>query len=420
MVRLEFLGALSTVGASGVLVDTGTEKILLDYGTKIQELPPKFPLPFEGKPDAVCLSHAHLDHSGATALLAANGKKCPIYSANVTRPLVELLLLDSIKVSREEGVELPFTKEHVIETVRSFVPVNYRKPFKIKNTKTTFFDAGHISGSVMPFLEFDGKTLLYTGDFKTIDTRLIKGADLNLPHVDTLITESTYSDREHPDRKSQERELITLINDTLANDGIALIPCFAISRAQEILLILNKYGIDYPLYLDGMAKKATTIINQYKNLLKVPNSLDKALEKVKYVSKEKMRNKIIRQPCVIVTTSGMLTGGTCVSYIKNLYTDRDSSIILTGYQLEGTPGKTLLETGKYITEELNLEVKMFVKRLDFSSHCGKGELFGFMEKVNPEKVFCIHGDHTEEFAEELQGKGFDAVAPLANNRIFSV
>jgi putative mRNA 3-end processing factor len=116
----------------------------------------------------------------------------------------------------------------------------------------------------------------------------------------------------------------------------------------------------------------------------------------------------------------MLTGGTCVSYIKNLYTDRDSSIILTGYQLEGTPGKTLLETGKYITEELNLEVKMFVKRLDFSSHCGKGELFGFMEKVNPEKVFCIHGDHTEEFAEELQGKGFDAVAPLANNRIFSV
>jgi putative mRNA 3-end processing factor len=148
--------------------------------------------------------------------------------------------------------------------------------------------------------------------------------------------------------------------------------------------------------------------------------LDEALKKVKYVASDKMRNKIIKQPCVIITTSGMLSGGTCVFYLKKLYNDRDSSLALTGYQLEGTPGKTLLETGKYITEDLNLELRMFVRRLDFSSHSGRTELFDFVKKVNPEKIFCVHGDHTEEFAQELTKEGFDAVSPLANNRIFKI
>jgi len=416
MIQLNFLGALATVGASGVLVNTGTEKILLDYGTKIQETPPLFPLPVDGRPDAVLLSHAHLDHSGGLALFT----KTPIYATNVSTPLVELLLRDSIKISREEGVQLPFTSSDVEKTVKNFKSVNYRVPFKVGKTEVTCFDAGHISGSMMSLLNLGEKTLLYTGDMNTKDTRLLEGADKKIPKVDILITESTYSDRDHPDRKNQEKELMGIIRDTLAVDGVCLIAGFAISRIQEVLLILDKYGIDYPLYMDGMAKKATTILNKHKNLLKDPNSLDKALEKVRYISSPNRRKKIIREPCVILTTSGMLDGGPIVHYLKKLYDRQTCSLVLTGYQVEGSPGKTLLETGRFITEDLNLDVKMFVKRLDFSSHAGRSELFKFVEKFSPEKVFCVHGDHTEEFAQELVEKGFDAVAPVANNRIFVI
>jgi putative mRNA 3-end processing factor len=148
--------------------------------------------------------------------------------------------------------------------------------------------------------------------------------------------------------------------------------------------------------------------------------LDRALKKVEYVGSQRSRKRILKQPSVILTTSGMLCGGPVVWYLKKLYSDRKSSLVLTGWQLEDTPGKILLETGKFITKEVDLEVKMLVKRLDFSAHLGRKELFEFVKKVDPEKVFCIHGDHTEEFALELREKGFDAVAPLANNRIFQI
>jgi len=417
---MSFLGAMNTIGCSAVLVETGTEKILLDHGTKIQETPPKFPLPIEGKPDAILLSHCHLDHSGSIPIFFAQGNSSIVYSINVTRPLVELLLLDSVKISREEGIELPFTKEDVNKTIKNILSVNYRVPFKIGKTEVTCYDAGHLPGSMMPLLNFGNKKLLYTGDLKTTDTHLLKKADLDLPNVNVLITESTYSDREHPDRKDQEKELVRIVNDTLAVDGICLIAGFAVGRIDELLLILDHYGIDYPLYIDGMAKKAITIINQHKNLLRNPDSLDNALEKVQYVRKEKMRSKIIRNPGVILTTSGMLSGGPIIYYLKKLYDNRNCSLVLSGFQVEGTPGKTLLETGRYITNDLNLDLKMFVRKLDFSSHAGRSELFKFIRKVNPEKVFCIHGDHTQEFASELKEKGLDAVAPLANNRIFEI
>jgi putative mRNA 3-end processing factor len=199
-----------------------------------------------------------------------------------------------------------------------------------------------------------------------------------------------------------------------------LVAGFAVGRLDEMLLVLNSFGIDYPVYIDGMAKKAITIINQHKNLLREPSALDKALDKAEYINKEGDRRKVLKEPCVILTTSGMLSGGPVVGYLKRLYDKKNCSLVLTGFQVEGTPGKVLLETGKFINKNLNLDLEMHVRKLDFSSHTGRTDLLKFIERLNPEKTFCVHGDHTTEFASELKEKGLDAVAPLANNRFFDI
>jgi len=265
--------------------------------------------------------------------------------------------MDSIKISREEGIELPFTKHDVVKTIDSFVPAKYRQQFNFKGSKITFFDAGHIPGSSMPLISSGGKNILYTGDFKTADSRLLKGADSDLPDIDVLITESTYGYRDHPDRKSQEKLLIETIKNTLAVNGVCLIAGFAVGRLDEILLVLDSYGIDYPLYIDGMAKKAITIINRHKSLMKEPNALDKALKKAEYITEEKQWKKIIRQPCVILTTSGMLSGGPIVGYIKKLYDNRDCSLVLSGFQC------VTEDTNVYLNHEHD-EIKSLFKQSD--------------------------------------------------------
>jgi len=415
--KIEFLGAMGCVGASGISIEENGDKIILDYGTKVREIPPKFPLPVE-KPKAVLLSHAHLDHSGGIPLLVKK-YSTPIYALDVTKELTELLLEDSIKVSREEGIELPFNEFDVKQTMKSFVIVSYQKPFKIGSFEITYFDAGHIPGSVMIFVESKKTNLLYTGDFNDINTRLLEKCEDDLPKVKNLIIESTYSDREHPDRKREEKELVKMIEESILNNSPAIVAAFAVGRAQEILIVLAKHGISYPLFMDGMAKKATTIINKYKKYLREPEELEDALKFVTFVE-GRMRRRLVKETACIITTSGMLNGGPVIKYIEKLHKNERASLILTGWQIEGTPGRILLETGRFIFGSMDIEVKMRVRRFDFSAHAGRKSLFEFVKKLNPEKIFCVHGDHTEEFAEELRRDGFDAVAPLGNNRVFSV
>jgi putative mRNA 3-end processing factor len=411
---------MGEVGRSAFLLDTGTEKIMMDYGTKLREVPPIFPIPVKGRPDVVLLSHAHLDHSGGLAIFESNGSAIPIYTFGITKQFTEMLLYDSLKVSHEEGVKLPFNDTDVFNTIRNCIPIEFQQPFKLKKTEFTAYDAGHIAGSCIFRLQNKGKSLLYTGDFQGIDTHLLKKYDQKIPQSDIVITESTYAQREHVDRKKEEHELNSTVRETLSKGGTCIISGFALQRLQEVLVILDKYGIDYPLYMDGMAKKATTIMNQHKELLREKNALDKALQKTTYITNDKMRKKVLKTPSVVLTTSGMLTGGAVVWYLKRLYEQKNCSLLLTGYQLPETAGKILLETGRFVHKDLNLEIKMFVKRFDFSGHIGKSGLFHFVKRQNPEKVFCIHGDHTEEFAEELREKGFEAVAPIASNRVFQL
>ncbi|HDJ96497.1 MAG TPA: MBL fold metallo-hydrolase [Candidatus Aenigmarchaeota archaeon] len=423
MLQLTFNGAINEVGRSAILVDTGIERILLDYGSNINEVPPLHPREIVGNIDALFLSHAHLDHSGSIPLLFRKGMEFPVYGLGITKRLTKLLLEDTIKIAKREGYHPGFEKRDVRKTMRNFVSIRYREPIKLKETKVTLIHAGHIPGSSMILIETKDKNILYTGDFNDRDTMLLEKYDLKkLPNIDILITESTYANREHPDRKKVEHEFVKLVNETCSNDGISLVTGFAVGRLQELLLVLDEYNVDWPIYMDGMGIKALRIICDYPQLLREYERLRKLSKKINFVKRGSMRKKIIKRPCVILTTSGMLSGGPVVEYIKRLHDRRDSTLFLTGFQVKNTPGRILLQTGRYINpnEALDLKVKMMVKYLDFSAHVGRSGLFKTIEKLNPSKIFCIHGDDTFGFAKELCEMGYNAIAPAFMGESFTI
>ena len=420
--HLSFLGGSQEVGRSALLVDTGAEKLILDYGVKINVKPTEYPKEVKKKLNAILLSHAHLDHCGAIPILYRQRQNCPFFGLEINRSLARMLMFDSYKIFKYESEEEKFSKRDISNAIKHFKIVKYRQPFMVGKTRVTFFDAGHIPGSAFILLETPNKRILYTGDFNLSDTRLIKGADLDLPEVDALITESTYSDREHPDRLKEERKMIEAIQETLEKDGIALVSCFAIARTQETLLVFDEYELEYPIYMDGMGRKATRIINSYPDLQREYNCIGKALKRldVKFITNPSIRKKILKKPCIIITTSGMLTGGPIAHYIEKIYDREDCTLILTGFQVPGTEGAVLLKTGHYIHQDLDLALKMSVRKFDFSSHAPRSELFNFVKHVNPDKVFCMHGDNAQRFAQELKEEyGFDTLAP-ENNKVYSI
>jgi putative mRNA 3-end processing factor len=266
MGKLSFLGACSEVGSSGVLVDTGTEKILMDYGVKVGEDPIEYPEEVKNKLNSILLTHTHLDHSGAIPYLYHQKQKCPLIGQEITLPFSRMLWKDSLKIAKMEGKKIRFTGHDVRRAVKKFRAIDYRTPFRIGKSRVTAYDAGHIPGSCMFLVENGEKKILYTGDFNTDGTRLLAGCDWDIPTPDILVTEATYAGKEHPNRQNEERNFIQMVNDTLANDGIAVVACFAIARSQEVMLILDNYGIKVPVYVEGMARQATDIINDYRHL----------------------------------------------------------------------------------------------------------------------------------------------------------
>ncbi|MFB6076111.1 MAG: MBL fold metallo-hydrolase [Candidatus Aenigmatarchaeota archaeon] len=424
MSKLKFLGGCREVGRNSVLLNTGNEKILMDYGIMLNnvpegetEKPPELPQKPNLDIDGVLVSHAHIDHSGLVPSLYNRGFFGTTYATSTTFDLMQILLRDSIKIAKLKNYPQHFYRKDIRKLKNNSHRVTYGQKFPIGNTDVTVYDGGHIPGSSCFYLDTGDKTVLFTGDINSTSSELIEGMDIDFPDVDVLITETTYGERDHEPREKMEKELVGRVRNTLSENGIAMIPSFAVGRSQEMLLILQKYGIEAPIYLDGMAVDATKIILDYPEFLRYPKKLKKAYHDLRTVGSHKKRRDIVKKPCVIVTTSGMLTGGPIAYYLKKLHDRRDCSVTMTGYQVEGTNGRKLLNTGKYEVDGKRLDVKCSYKKLDFSAHSGRNELFKLINKVDPEQVFCIHGDETPKFASELQEQGYNAKAPKNGDEI---
>ncbi len=413
------LGGCNEVGKSSFLLDAG-EKILLERGIKLSPDESQYPLPVDTNLDAVVISHAHLDHSGALPNLFVESRFLT-YMTPPTLELCKILWFDSLHIAGLESESIPFSKEEIRQAERYTFPVVYRRLLHVSSKYSMqFFDAGHILGSAMVKLSIGDKSLLYTGDFKPEETRLFKGADLDVGKPDYLVTESTYGDRNHPKRRECERLFVEEVQDTIDKGGWALIPAFAVGRSQEILDILQEYKVNAPIYFDGMGQKAALVTMRFPQYLKDPKFLAKALHRAIWVRNPGIRRKALKQPSVIVTTAGMLQGGPVLNYLKRLHKNENNAVLLTGYQVEGTPGRRLMETNRIEIDGKMYEVKAKVEKFDFSAHASQQEMLHAIKRLQPEKILLVHGDKEviDTFKQKIREEtGITAIVPSAGKKI---
>jgi len=417
--KVQFLGATREVGRSALAVMTEKTKLLLDYGVMVDHevgfpvhVPPK-------EVDGVVMTHGHLDHSGAVPIFHIQERK-PVFGTRLTFELAQLLISDLIHLS---GYYLPFEYLELRSMMRNTAPLEYREKRTVGDMQLQLLDAGHLPGSVQGLIEADGKRLVYTSDYNTINTRLLKGADKDYGPLDAFVIESTYADEEHPERAALEREFVEKATNVVENGGTVLVPAFSVGRSQEIACVLAANHFEYSVTVDGMTRETNRILTNYTMFLREPRLFLDAVHSANAVEGWRDRRLATNKPGVIISPAGMLKGGPAQFYVQKLGKKRHNAVFLVSYQIPGTPGRELLEKGRCVIDGKMRKIQAQVERFDFSSHSGASELRETVRKLegNP-KVYVIHGaeGNCARFAKWIKEEtGFDAVAPRSGD-IFTV
>jgi KH/beta-lactamase-domain protein len=427
-VRITTLGCCREVGRAAFILSTAETRILVDCGDK----PGSDDTPYLQVPealgagansiDAVVLTHAHLDHSALVPLLYKYGYDGPIYTTEPTRDLMGLLQLDYLDVAAKEGRTPPYESEMVREALKHTIPLEYGNVTDIApDIKLTLHNAGHILGSAISHFHIgDGLyNVAFTGDIHYDDTRLFDGAVNDFPRVETLVMESTYGGRNdyQTDREDAERKLIDLVNETYERDGTVVIPSFAVGRSQELMLVLEEAMREgeiprMPIHLDGMIWEATAIHTAYPEYLRdgLRNRilhedenpfLAEAFNHIDGGGDER-RSVADGDPAIVLSTSGMVTGGPIMSWLELLGSDPENRLVFVGYQAQGTLGRRIQSGrtevpvgGDDLGRSETLTLEMDVDTVDgFSGHADRQGLENFVKTMNPrpEKILCVHGD----------------------------
>lgn len=428
-IRFTALGAFREVGRSCILLQTPHSNILLDCGADPgSDNPPYFDAPeFDiEKLDAICLSHAHIDHCAYVPYLYDQGYAGPLYCTAPTRDLMVLLCLDYIDVCQKNGKTPPYPKKAVEKTVKHTITLGYGEVSDITpDARLTLQPSGHLLGSSLIHLHIgEGlHNILYTGDFRFGPSRLLEPAYPEFQRIETLIMESTYGSAADvlPKRSEIEEEVLNVINKTMKEGGKVLIPSFAVERAQELMSILAYHKFEYPVYIDGMIWDATAIHTAY------PEYLSRGLQKEIFHRGNnpflsdmfrrvtpKERNSIMdsSEPAVIISTSGMLVGGPVLEYLKGLADNKKNTLLFIGYQGEGTLGRRMQKGWKEIPmpgpggRTKGLKINMKIETVHgLTGHSGRNQLVGYVGKLTsrPERIVVNHGDSRKcvELARDL-------------------
>lgn len=435
--KITFCGASKTVTGSNYLIEAEDKKLLLDCGM-FQGSAREEQMNFESfiyNPkdiDYLILSHAHIDHSGRIPKLVKEGFNGKIYTTHATYDLCEIMLMDSANIGMQDAewenrkrvrkgltpIEPLYNTNDVKESLKLFKPVYYNQEIKIDDTFSfRLQDAGHILGSAIVelFINEDGKTtkLVFSGDLGMPERPILTDPGF-IEDADYLIIESTYGDRDHPTYTDSTKSLIKIIDDTSQKGGTVVIPSFAVGRTQDLIYQLNSYydgeGLEeykkVPIYIDSpMAVSTTKVFEKNSNLfdedaknliLSGDNPFD--FENIFYVRdvEESKRLNSVKYPKVIISASGMATAGRVRHHLKHNLWDPKNSVIIVGYQAEGSTGRKLVEGAKKVSllgEEIKVEASIYSLQ-GFSAHADQSMLLNWIGhfKKFPKKIFLVHGE----------------------------
>lgn len=426
---IHFLGAARTVTGSKFLLETGDQQVLVDCGLfqgrkQLRERNWTSPPIPAGEIDAVVLTHAHIDHCGYLPRLIREGFDGPVYASRATRELLELMLPDSGHLQEEEAryankkgyskhkPALPlYTKEEGIHAVKRVKTVDYHTERKLfDDLHVTLHPAGHILGSAFVEMRTQGRRIVFSGDVGGYD-RTVMSPPSPLPaDVDYLLVESTYGAR-NQDNEPVQDQIRERVRPVLENGGVVVIPAFAVGRTTLILYhlrqLMDRDAIpDVPVFVDSpMATDAVEIYCRHGNEhnLKIDLLRDSSacpirtpqIHLIRSVPESKELNTR-KGPAIIVSASGMATGGRVLHHLKKRLPHRENLILLVGYQAYGTRGRRLMDG-----EE---EIKIFGKMVPvnakvmsirgLSAHGDSDDLLRWMKTASrpPTRTFLIHGE----------------------------
>jgi metallo-beta-lactamase family protein len=446
---ITFLGSTGTVTGSKYLLEHEGQRLLIDCGL-FQGLKMLRLRNWEGLPippsqiDAVVLTHAHLDHSGYLPRLIDQGFKGKVHSTEATRDLCELLLPDSGHLLEEEAYyanrhgtsrhhpALPlYTELQAKAAIQRFAIHRWGDAFEpIQGVKVRFSNAGHLLGAASVHVQWDGHSVLFSGDLGRNDDLLMR-PPTPPPEADTVIIESTYGDRVHA-RQDLLGGLAQVINRTAARGGMLIVPAFAVGRAQTLLYCLAQLKAarripDLPVFLNSpMAANATKLYERHASLHRLTAAqCAEAFGVATIVNDVEASKKLnaLRWPSVIVSASGMATGGRVLHHLKAYAPDGRNTVLFAGYQAAGTRGAALVggATSIKIFGEY-VPVRAEIVHFDaLSSHADRDELLGWLDKFKrpPRQVFVTHGEPLASDALRLaidERHGWPVTVPEHNRR----
>ncbi len=420
---IHFLGASGSVTGSKYLVQTAGKTILVDCGL-FQGLKALREINWDYLPinvseiDAVILTHGHLDHVGFVPRLVKMGYHGPIYATSPTLEVARIILLDSGRIqeeSAERANEEGYTKHNPAEALytekeaelsfQNFQALSEGEWINLfDGINVRFQYVGHILGACFVELEANNKRFVFSGDIgRKIDYLLVEPKKPE--KADYLFIETTYGDRIHPEEDIEEK-LIEVITKTIQKGGTLIIPSFAVERTQTLMFLLSKLKIenripDIPMIMDSpMGNRVLEVFKNNKNWHKISDQeLNGLKDNFKIIKKYEETWEVISKPesKIVIAGSGMITGGRVLTYLKQYLSRPETSVLLVGYQAEGTRGRALLEgatelkiQGKYVP----VKAEIFNSE-SLSSHADQTELLDWLSeiKVEPEKTFLIHGEN---------------------------
>lgn len=447
---LQFLGGAGTVTGSKYLLTYQGRKVLVDcglfQGLKALRLKnwEEFPVPSK-EIDSIILTHAHIDHSGYIPRLVKEGFRGKIYSTPATRDLCRILLPDCGHLMEEEAEYLNktkktkhspalplFTVKDAEDSLRYFEQVSFKERRSFSSDFSFEFQpVGHILGAASVILTIGGSKIAFTGDIGRMNDRIFRNP-MRLPEVDYLVTESTYGNRLHGIQDALE-DLASIINQAYAKKGVVLIPAFAVGRAQSLMYYLSilkreKRIPEFPMYLNSpMATNVNGIFCENKDLHKLSDSeCTDMCDVVKYIHTVEESKALNERhgPMLIISASGMMTGGRILHHLKVFAPQAQNVILLAGYQAAGTRGEALENGAKEIKiHGRYVPVRAEVKTLEnMSAHADYKEIIEWLSqsKMKPRKVFITHGEPSaaDELRRRLQESfGWNCFVPTPDEQV---